>query len=237
MVSRVLSEFEWCTEILSAYPYLLCAKALDRKHVRGYLQNTHDNAYQPNITGTTNLRSHCNSFGDRAPVDFIYRRSIFKWTTLVQDCSNSSALAMELLQSCTKPSIFGYMARYRDSLFSVQGLTSVLPVCCVHCYIGPWYNEAQLFKVCVVYCFVYNVQVKVICIVMKYREVSKACTARDLRFGVFFVLWFEICLCRRILTPLSSYPHPIVCCYVFNKLLCEKSLASVFNVQIIFGTP
>ena len=24
---------------------------------------------------------------------------------LVQDCSNSSALAMELLQSCTKPSI------------------------------------------------------------------------------------------------------------------------------------
>ena len=26
---------------------------------------------------------------------------------LVQDCSNSSALAMELLQSCAKPSIFG----------------------------------------------------------------------------------------------------------------------------------
>ena len=25
---------------------------------------------------------------------------------LVQDCSNSSALAMELLQSCTKPSIY-----------------------------------------------------------------------------------------------------------------------------------
>ena len=28
---------------------------------------------------------------------------------LVQDCSNSSALAMELLQSCTKPSIFTTM--------------------------------------------------------------------------------------------------------------------------------
>ena len=27
---------------------------------------------------------------------------------LVQDCSNSSALAMELLQSCTKPSILGH---------------------------------------------------------------------------------------------------------------------------------
>ena len=28
---------------------------------------------------------------------------------LVQDCSNSSALAMELLQSCTKPSIYVWM--------------------------------------------------------------------------------------------------------------------------------
>ena len=28
---------------------------------------------------------------------------------LVQDCSNSSALAMELLQSCTKPSIYAYV--------------------------------------------------------------------------------------------------------------------------------
>ena len=27
---------------------------------------------------------------------------------LVQDCSNSSALAMELLQSCTKPSHYYY---------------------------------------------------------------------------------------------------------------------------------
>ena len=29
---------------------------------------------------------------------------------LVQDCSNSSALAMELLQSCTKPSIYTLIA-------------------------------------------------------------------------------------------------------------------------------
>ena len=29
--------------------------------------------------------------------------------SLVQDCSNSSALAMELLQSCTKLSIYGMM--------------------------------------------------------------------------------------------------------------------------------
>ena len=28
---------------------------------------------------------------------------------LVQDCSNSSALAMELLQSCTKSSIYSYI--------------------------------------------------------------------------------------------------------------------------------
>ena len=32
---------------------------------------------------------------------------------LVQDCSNSSALAMELLQSCTKPSISGSSPRCR----------------------------------------------------------------------------------------------------------------------------
>ena len=31
---------------------------------------------------------------------------------LVQDCSNSSALAMELLQACTKPSLYIYIHRY-----------------------------------------------------------------------------------------------------------------------------
>ena len=31
--------------------------------------------------------------------------------SLVQDCSNSSALAMELLQSCTKPSICGWLCK------------------------------------------------------------------------------------------------------------------------------
>ena len=30
---------------------------------------------------------------------------------LVQDCSNSSALAMELLQSCTKPLIYGSITK------------------------------------------------------------------------------------------------------------------------------
>ena len=30
--------------------------------------------------------------------------NFIKFDDLVQDCSNSSALAMELLQSCTKPS-------------------------------------------------------------------------------------------------------------------------------------
>ena len=34
---------------------------------------------------------------------------------LVQDCSNSSALAMELLQSCPKPSIFGVMGFFLTS--------------------------------------------------------------------------------------------------------------------------
>ena len=34
----------------------------------------------------------------------------------VQDCSNSSALAMELLQSCTKPSISCHYLQYVRSL-------------------------------------------------------------------------------------------------------------------------
>ena len=39
----------------------------------------------------------CNSLNFHAHVD-----------GLVQDCGNSSALAMELLQSCTKPSMYSY---------------------------------------------------------------------------------------------------------------------------------
>ena len=38
----------------------------------------------------------------------IYTTAIEYIDGLVQDCSISSALAMELLQSCTKPSIFKY---------------------------------------------------------------------------------------------------------------------------------
>ena len=34
---------------------------------------------------------------------------------LVQDCSNSIALAMELLQSCTKPSIYTELILYREA--------------------------------------------------------------------------------------------------------------------------
>ena len=36
---------------------------------------------------------------------------------LAQDCSNSSALAMELLQSCTKPSICVFWLKFHLSLF------------------------------------------------------------------------------------------------------------------------
>ena len=39
--------------------------------------------------------------------DWYMHTSIYAYIDgLVQDCSNSSALAMELLQSCTKPSIY-----------------------------------------------------------------------------------------------------------------------------------
>ena len=54
---------------------------------------------------------HFCNFLNKAIFEFLVNRPvyIFYHTShidgLVQDCSNSSALAMELLQSCTKPSI------------------------------------------------------------------------------------------------------------------------------------
>ena len=43
----------------------------------------------------------------------------------VQDCSNSIANALELLQSCTEPSIYSYITDVRDSAH--EELT--LPMC------------------------------------------------------------------------------------------------------------
>ena len=49
---------------------------------------------------------YCSKNSPRqAPGDFNCSSTDFDG--LVQDCSNSSASAMELLQSCTKPSIYG----------------------------------------------------------------------------------------------------------------------------------
>ena len=52
------------------------------------------------------------------------KSSHYKYNTdgLVQDCSNSSALAMELLQSCTEPSI-----RYDDCLVFIM-VIPILPI-------------------------------------------------------------------------------------------------------------
>ena len=48
---------------------------------------------------------------------------------LVQDCSNSSALAMELLQSCTKPSIYSIVYR---KIFHYSNQAVPLPLCIVN---------------------------------------------------------------------------------------------------------
>ena len=50
----------------------------------------------------------------------------FQIDGLVQDCSNSSANALELLQSCTKPSKLCHHAGYIYSLFQKRHKTSVL---------------------------------------------------------------------------------------------------------------
>ena len=50
-----------------------------------------------------------------------YRRYIYG---LVLDCSNSSAVAMEFMQFCTKPSIFGFFKSTRCSVKLVSNLGS-----------------------------------------------------------------------------------------------------------------
>ena len=39
-------------------------------------------------------------------IEILGKKKIYHIDGLAQDCSNSSALAMELLQSCAKPSIY-----------------------------------------------------------------------------------------------------------------------------------
>ena len=39
------------------------------------------------------------------PIEYVYGFIVLYFDDLVQDCSNSSALAVELQQSCTKQSI------------------------------------------------------------------------------------------------------------------------------------
>ena len=70
-------------------------------------------------------QSHLSCFRTRingSPVHLVFRRHI---DGLVQDCSNYSASAMELLQSCTEPSIYTYfmcilIQIQQNSLLGVQ---------------------------------------------------------------------------------------------------------------------
>ena len=41
-----------------------------------------------------------------------YNNTSIIWNGLAQDCSNSSALAMELLQSCSKPSMYSFLPHF-----------------------------------------------------------------------------------------------------------------------------
>ena len=45
---------------------------------------------------------------------------------LVQDCINSSALALELLQSCSKPSIYGWYNNQMHCFVSARDHTHIL---------------------------------------------------------------------------------------------------------------
>ena len=63
------------------------------------------------------IHSHGQSFGHLLSINGQYDYNI---DGLVQDCSISSALAMKLLQSCTKPSVWDILS----SLFHFQILGS-----------------------------------------------------------------------------------------------------------------
>ena len=52
---------------------------------------------------------------------------------LVQDCSISSALAMEILQSCTKPSMYSYTYMYIYIVIcNLPGAPEEVDGCCYH---------------------------------------------------------------------------------------------------------
>ena len=86
-------------------------------------------------------------------VSFIY----LHFDGLVQDCNNSNALAMELLQSCTKPSfVFNVLSLFNSCyhlLFYVLVVISLhvfyhacnkLLILRIFCHIGSCHNESQL---------------------------------------------------------------------------------------------
>ena len=63
--------------------------------------------------------------------------------SLVQDCSNSSALGMELLQSCTQPSISGF-SRFEWCFHPYQfKVLSIIPISTIILVRRPWNNSEQ----------------------------------------------------------------------------------------------
>ena len=81
-----------------------------KRHFKGFQSNCHT-ALNTIMEGKTNTRIQTPSYS--TTVAHIKIHKTWKITVathhidgLVQDCSNSSALAIELLQSCTKPSIY-----------------------------------------------------------------------------------------------------------------------------------
>ena len=69
---------------------------------------------------------------------------------LLLDSSNSSALALELLQSCTKPSICWYiLLQYKYSHFIIVAMSwYFVPIHGVLYARSWWYNELECFLLC-----------------------------------------------------------------------------------------
>ena len=62
-------------------------------------------AYRISRAKASGIHKHNVVYGSQANVDLTSCVLVYDIDGLVQDCSNSSALAVELLQSYTKPSI------------------------------------------------------------------------------------------------------------------------------------
>ena len=161
---------------------------------------------------------------------------------LVQDCSNSSALGIELLQSCTKPSICVSVWFYR-----FQRIRILLNVACLPCgnsrFIILNMND-YIMSVCLFY--VHFCTVYIFCTFMPYTVLDMTLNT-DILF--YSILFYSIHRYSILFYSYTSLLTNVVCfkynfkCKLFYSTLLLYSIYSIplysilFQVSLIWLTP